>query len=196
MKWLDFSEAERKCEGLARGIKRSWFERFWGGENCLLDWISYGKLVLNVHCKFWCWGWNSNTLATWCEELTTWKRPRCWERLKVGGEGDNRGWDGWMALLTWWTWVWASSGRWWWTGKPGELQSMELQRVRHDWATEQNWLDWKLLIHMSRDRGDRKGCWGLVLKNGSSGIGKLVKKKIQLCTVSYKPNKNSTGDTS
>ena len=58
------------------------------------------------------------------------------ERLKVGGEGDNRGWDGWMASLTRRTWVWASSWSWWWTGKLGVLQSMELQRVGHDWATE------------------------------------------------------------
>ena len=56
----------------------------------------------------------------------------CWERLKAGGKGDNRGWDGWMVSLTQWTWVWASSGRWWWTGKPGMLQSMGSQRVRHD----------------------------------------------------------------
>ena len=49
--------------------------------------------------------WNSNTLATWCEELTHWKRPWCWERLKAGGEGDNRGWDGWMASLAQWTWI-------------------------------------------------------------------------------------------
>ena len=64
----------------------------------------------------------------------------CWERLKAGGEGDDRGWDGWMASPTWWTWVWASSGSWWWTGKPGVLQSMGSQRVRHDWMTELNWL--------------------------------------------------------
>ena len=56
---------------------------------------------------------NSNTLATWCEELTQWKRPCCWERLKAGGEGDDRGWDGWMASPTQWTWVWVSSGSWW-----------------------------------------------------------------------------------
>ena len=56
--------------------------------------------------KDWCWSWNSNTLATWCEELTHWKRPGCWERLKSGGEGDDRGWDGWMASPTQWTWVW------------------------------------------------------------------------------------------
>ena len=60
------------------------------------------------------------------------KRPWCWERLRAGEEGDDRGWDGWMASLTWWTWVWASSRSWWWTGKPGMLQSMGSQRVEHD----------------------------------------------------------------
>ena len=76
---------------------------------------------------------------TWCEELTHWKRPWCWERLRAGGEGDNKGWDGWMASPTWLTWVWASSRSWWWTGKPGMLQSMGSQRVGHDWATGLNW---------------------------------------------------------
>ena len=84
---------------------------------------SYRKSVLNVHWKDWCWSWNYNTLATWSEELTHWKRPWCWESLKVG-EGDNRGWDGWMASPTQWTWVWVNSGSWWWTGRPGVLQSM------------------------------------------------------------------------
>ena len=97
------------------------------------------KLVLNIHWKDWCWSWNSNTLATWCEELTHWKRPWCWERLKAGREGDDRGWDGWMASPTQWTWVWVDSGSWWWTGKPGMLWFMGSQRVGHDWATELNW---------------------------------------------------------
>ena len=91
---------------------------------------------LNIHWKDWCWSWNSNTLATWCKELTHWKRPWCWQRFKVGGERDDRGWDGWMASLTWWTQVWVNSRNWWWTGRPGVLQSMGLQRVGHDWATE------------------------------------------------------------
>ena len=73
--------------------------------------------------KDWCWSWNSSTLATWCEELTHLKRLWYWERLKAGGEGGNRGWDGWMASPTRWKWVWASAGRWWWTGRPGLLQS-------------------------------------------------------------------------
>ena len=97
------------------------------------------EISLNIHWKDWCWSWNSNTLATSCEELSQMKRPWCWEGLGAGGEGDDRGWDGWMASLTQWTRVWASSGSWWWTGKPGVLQSMGLQRVRHDWVTELNW---------------------------------------------------------
>ena len=71
--------------------------------------------LMNIHWKDWCWSWNSNTLATSCEELTHWKRPWCWESLKAGGEGDNRGWDGWMASPTQWTWVWAGSRSWWQT---------------------------------------------------------------------------------
>ena len=81
-------------------------------------------------------------LAIWCKELTHWKRPWCWERLKAGGEGEDRRWDGWMLSLTRWTWVWAGAKSWWWTGKPGVLQSMGLQRVGHNWVTELNWLTW------------------------------------------------------
>ena len=76
----------------------------------------YRKLTLNIHWKDQCWSWSSNILAPWCEELTHWKRPWCWERLKARGEGGDRGWDGWMASLTQWTWVWAKSGRQWRTG--------------------------------------------------------------------------------
>ena len=158
--------------------------------------------VLNIHWKD--WSWSSNTLATWCEEFTHWKRlfltflfltslflyplkiydnscqqwgfgaslatdggwdelvlftfpvpswrvwlkrslatnPQhptwCWERLKAGRKGDDRGWDGWMASLTWWAWVWTSCRSWWWTGKPG-VQSMGLQIIGRDWVTEMNW---------------------------------------------------------
>ena len=98
--------------------------------------------LLLVHWKDWCWSWNSNALAIWCEELTQWKRSWCWERLKAGGEGGNREWDCWIASLTQSTWVWASSSSWR-TGKSGVLQSVGLPRVRHDWATELNWsLPW------------------------------------------------------
>ena len=89
----------------------------------------------------WCWSWNSNILATLCEELTHWKRLWCWEGLGVGREGDNRGWDGWMASQTRWSWVWVNSGSWWWTGRPGMLQFTGSQRVGHDWATELNWTE-------------------------------------------------------
>ena len=69
------------------------------------------------------------------------RRLWCWEGLGAGGEGDDRGWDGWMASPTWWTWVWLNSGSLWWTGRPGMLQFMGSQRVGHDWVTELNWTD-------------------------------------------------------
>ena len=84
---------------------------------------------------------NSNTLASWFEELTHWKRPWSRQRLKAGGEGDDRGWDSWMASPTGWTWVWVNSGSRWWTGRPGVLKFMGSQRVRHDWVTELNWIE-------------------------------------------------------
>ena len=65
----------------------------------------------------------------------------CWEGLGAGGKGDDRGWDGWMASLTRWTWVWVNSGRWWWTGRLGMLRFMGSQRVGHDWVTELNWTE-------------------------------------------------------
>ena len=95
------------------------------------------EIVLNILWKGWCWNWNPNTLATWCKVLTHWKRPWCWKRLKVGGEGDNGGWEGWMASPTQWAWVWGSSGSWLWTEKPGVLQSMRSQRTGHNLVTVQ-----------------------------------------------------------
>ena len=123
---------------------------------------SYRKSVLNIYWKDWCWSWNSNTWSTWCEELTHWKWPWCWVRLKVGEEGDDIGWNGWMASLTQWTWVWVSSRSWWWTGRPGVLQSTGFQRVRHDWETEMNWKE--ALIFDSRicwlnTARKQKGLW-------------------------------------
>ena len=91
---------------------------------------SWRKSVLNIHWKDWCWSWNSNTLATSYKELTHWKRPWCWQGL---GAGDDRGWDGWMASPTQWTWVWVDSGSWWWTGRPGVLQSMGSQSDMTEW---------------------------------------------------------------
>ena len=95
-----------------------------------------------------CWSWNSNTLATWCK-LTYWKRFLCWGRLKVR-ERDDRGWYGWMASPTQWTWVWVNSRSWWWTGTAGMLQSMGSQSFRHNWVTKLNcnllcWWEGKLV---------------------------------------------------
>ena len=86
----------------------------------------------------------AETPVLWPPDTKNWltrKKPWCWERLKAEGEGDDRRWDSWMASLTQWTWVWVSSGSWWWTGRPGVLQSMGSQRVRHNWATELNWTE-------------------------------------------------------
>ena len=89
----------------------------------------------------------SSTLTTSCEELTHWKRLWCWEGLGAGGEGDDRGWDGWMASLTRWMWVSVSSRSWWWTGRPGMLRFRGSQRVGHDWATELT--DWLIGIQLT-----------------------------------------------
>ena len=95
-------------------------------------------------CKDWYWSWNSNTLATWCKELTHLKRPWCWERLMAGREGDDRGWNGWMASATQWTWVWINSGSWWWTGRPGVLRFMLSQS--RTWLS--NWTELNCAIDM------------------------------------------------
>ena len=86
---------------------------------------SWRKLTLNIHWKVWAWSWSFNTLTILSKEPTNWKRPRCWERLKAGGEGKNRGQDGRMASPTQWTWVWANFRRQWGC------------RVRRKWVTEQ-----------------------------------------------------------
>ena len=97
-------------------------------------------------------------LATSCEELTHWKRPWCWETLKAGGKGDDRGWDGWMASSTWWTWVWVNSASWWWTGRPGVLQSMRSEKIGHGWASE--------VRRGSRQPGHPSATWGHCVKKG------------------------------
>ena len=83
----------------------------------------------------------AETPILWPPDAKNWLigKDWCWERLKAGGKGDGRGWDGWMASPTQWTWVWVNSGSWRWTGRPSVLQSIGSQRVRHDWATELNW---------------------------------------------------------
>ena len=112
---------------ILEGGREIWRRRQWHPTPVLLPGKSHGWRSL-VGCSPW-GRWGS-------EEPTHWKRLWCWEILKVGGEGDDRGWDGWMASPTQWTWVWVSSRNWWWTGNPGMLQSMGLQRVGHEWATK------------------------------------------------------------
>ena len=102
--------------------------------------LSLLKETPNIHSKDRSWSWSSNTLATWFKELTHWKRPWCWERLRAGGKWED--WD-WMASPTQWTWVWANCARQCRTGKPGVLQSMGLQKVRHNLATKQQQSNWK-----------------------------------------------------
>ena len=100
--------------------------------------------------KYWYWTWSCSTLATWCKQLTHWKRPWCWGRLKAKGEEGNRGWDGWMPSPTQWTWIWVNSGSWWWTGSLvccspcGHKESdMKCDWTELNW-TELNWMKQKI----------------------------------------------------
>ena len=107
------------------------------------------SLALSFVSFFWC-----IAVLLICSSLGSWfiRKDWCWEGLGAGGEGDDRGWDGWMASLTRWTRVWMNSGSWWWTGRPGVRQFMRLQRVGHDWATELNWVykeQWPFVICMA-----------------------------------------------
>ena len=101
---------------------------------------SQRRLVLGVHWRDWCWSWNSNTLAIWCGELSHLKISWCWERLRAGGEGDDRGWDGWMASPTQWTWVWVDFGSWWLIGRPG------CGSWGHKELDTTEWLNWTELL--------------------------------------------------
>ena len=110
-------------DGGPNGPRSQWIKVVW------LIWDPFTVLLL------------CHTLATCFEELTHLKRPWCWETLRAGGEGDNRGWDDWMASPTQWIWVCVGSRCWWWIARPGVLQFMGLQRVGYDWATELNWTE-------------------------------------------------------
>ena len=102
-----------------------------------MSWIFIGRTAAKAEAP-----------VLWPPDEKSWLISWCWERLKAGGEGDDGGWDGWMASPTQWTWVWVNSRSWWWTGRPGVLQSMGSQRVRHNWATELIEISlWGLLFH-------------------------------------------------
>ena len=117
------------------------------------------KSVLNIHWKGWCWSWSSNSLATWCEELTHWKIYWFWERQKARRERDDRGWDGWMASLTQLTWVWASFGSCWWTGKPG---CDAVHGVAKSWTWLSDWTELMLWLTFHAIHHYCKKNWGQV----------------------------------
>ena len=108
------------------------------------------KEIQPVHPKgYWSWVFigrtdvETETPVFWPPDVKSWLiwKDWCWERLTSGGEGDNRGWDVWMASPIQWAWVWVNSGSCWWTGRPGVLLFTGSQRVRHDWAIELNWTE-------------------------------------------------------
>ena len=102
------------------------------------------RSVLNIHWKDWCWSCNS---SSWPSDVKKWligKDPDVGKDWRWDEKGSTR-WNGWMASPMWWTWVWVNSGSCWWTGRPGMLQSMGSQRVRHDWVTELSWTETKSL---------------------------------------------------
>ena len=99
------------------------------------SWVFFGRIDAKAE-----------TPILWPPHVKSWLigKDWCWEGLGAGGEGDDRGWDGWTASVTRWTWVWVNSGSWWWTGRPGMLRFMGSQRAGHDWATELNWTEMKM----------------------------------------------------
>ena len=135
------------------------------------------KSVLNIHWKDWWWSGNSNPLATWCEEMTQLKRPRCWERLNAGGEGDDRGWDGWMASQTQWPWVWLNCSCWW--GLRAAVHG-----VAKNWTQLSNWTD--LNWWLSR--------WRIHLQCRRPGIdpwvGKIPWRRERLCIPVFCPGES------
>ena len=145
VKDMVFPEVMYRCESWTIEKAERWridaFELWCWRRLLRVPWAARGsnqsilrKSILNIHGKNWCWSWNCNTLATWCKELTHRKSPWCWERLKAGGEVDERGWYGCLASPTRRTWVWVDSGSWWWTGRPGLLWFMGSQRVGRNWT--------------------------------------------------------------
>ena len=145
---------------------------------------SWRRKVLGVHWKDRCWSWNSNALATSCERLTHWKRPWCLEGLGAGREGDDRGWDDWMASPTQWAWGWVNSRSLWWTGRPVVLWFIGSQRVGHNSVTKLNWTDWYfwnnamvvnlLLTRACNDRTIYLATHGKVLAKPSPKIQRIL----------------------
>ena len=147
--------SQNACYGWGFWCNSLSFEAFpFSNEQLANRYISpfWRRSALGFLWREWCWSWNSSTLVTSCEELTHWKRLWCWEGLGAEGEDDDRGWDGWMASLTRWTWVWVNSGSWWWIGRHGMLWFMGSQRVGHNWVTELIWIGITPCYKLSRGR--------------------------------------------
>ena len=131
--------------------KESWMPKSWCFWTVVLEKTLESPLdckeIQPVHAQDQSWVFigrtdvEAETPILWPLEGDSWLiwKPMMLERLRAGGEGDDRGWDAWMASLTQWTWVWVDSGSWWWTGRPGVLWFMGSQIVEHDWTTELNW---------------------------------------------------------
>ena len=119
-----------------------WMKIFMNSDTCFM----FSKKITILILNYFYW----STIALQCYVISVQQKwisyMYTWERLRAGGEGDDRGWDGSMVSPTQWTWVWVDSGSWWWTGSPGMLRFMGSQRVGHDWLTELNWTE---LIHVS-----------------------------------------------
>ena len=147
------AESEEELKSLLMKVKDNWAPKNWCFWTVLLKTLQSPlncKEIQPVHSKG-DQSWmvfvkndaKSETPISWPPHAKSWligKDFECWEGLGAGGEGDDSGWDGWMASLTRWTWVWVDSGSWWWTGKPDVLQFLVSQRVGHDWATEPYWM--------------------------------------------------------
>ena len=132
------------CFGKSLGFLHKFSSKKGRGEwNEHLQFVLYVLVFLFLNVKWQIWN-----LYLSKQELTHWKRLWRWEGLGAGGEGDDRGWDSWMASPTRWTWVWVNSGSWWWTGRPCVLQFMGSQRVGHNLATKLNWSITSLLFKM------------------------------------------------
>ena len=124
---------------------------------------SWGRSVLGVHWQDWCWSWNSSTLASSFEELTHWKRHWCWEGLGAGREGDNRGWDGWMASPTQWAWVYVDSGVG--DGQGGLVYCDSWGRKESDRTELLNWIEPWIFIGRTGTEADILMLWPPDSKN-------------------------------
>ena len=158
---------------------------WWSSMDCRIKHTSSQSLTwpdLYIFPSTRCWGWNLNTLATWCKGLTHWKRPWCWERLKAAREGDDRGWDGWLASLTRWTWVRASGLG---DGQGSPVCCSPWGRKKSDTTERLNWVSSNELNPHGLKITKYFFLWGLFSSAFKNSLGffpwcSLLKRKIQM----------------